>query len=54
MGLLCFKHSAKSIIILILALQAEKLTCQKQLKHDVMNAVMEVDIKEYANKEGET
>ena len=28
-GLLCSKHTAKSIIVFILALQAEKLTYQK-------------------------
>lgn len=43
--------SAKCMIVLILALWAEKWTCQKQLKHDVMNAVMEVYIKDCGKRE---
>lgn len=48
-SLLCSKHCVKSIIFLILDLEA----CQKQLKPDVMNAVMEVYIKIYGNREGD-
>lgn len=31
----------------------KKMTCQKQLKHDVMNAIMEVYIKDCGDKEQE-